>query len=539
MLSGVTYQWMGPAGFNSNLAITQTSLAGNYVLTVTGLNGCTVTTVTTVLQDTMPPDAQITGETLLDCNQTTAGLTALSVAGTAWVWGGPGNFSANTTSVDVSQQGDYIVTITAPNGCTNTANWMVLQDTISPSIQVLGGTLTCSAPSLALVVSSSDPLTQYAWSGPGGFSSIIAAPQVNLAGVYAVLATAGNGCTASASLVVPADQQAPVFSVSGDTITCADPISTAIANGLDVGTALQWTGPGGFQQNGIEVSISQPGVYQATATGTNGCTAVQSLAVPTDTMAPIVVLTGDVITCRDSLAQITAQVQPAGGTLVWAGPQPGLPADLVVTVMLPGLYQITVTGPNGCTQTAETLVEIIEPSWTVDLGPDLVFWEGNWVMLDLNTDLPKAQLQSIEWTPVFSCSNCMSQYWRAQETVTVQVTLEDKNGCLMSDQVLVEVRKRGSLYIPNIFSPNADGRDDEFEIFSSNPNLRIQHFRVYDRWGSLVFEALDFAPGDQSGRWDGRFKGQDVQPGVYVWTAIVAFEDGAKELLKGDVTIVR
>lgn len=96
------------------------------------------------------------------------------------------------------------------------------------------------------------------------------------------------------------------------------------------------------------------------------------------------------------------------------------------------------------------------------------------------------------------------------------------------------------LFIPNIFSPNNDGVNDFFFIFSNQGSVaNVPYFRVFDRWGGLVLERFNIQPNDPSKGWDGTESGKRAAPGVYVWTAMIENTDGKKQFLKGDVTLVR
>lgn len=97
------------------------------------------------------------------------------------------------------------------------------------------------------------------------------------------------------------------------------------------------------------------------------------------------------------------------------------------------------------------------------------------------------------------------------------------------------------IYIPNSFSPNKDGVNDVFSIFFS-PSSGIENiisFQVYNRWGGLVFEQRNFLPDNGNIGWDGDYKGQPLNAGVYVYQINLAFDDGRTLLLSGDVTLFR
>lgn len=94
-----------------------------------------------------------------------------------------------------------------------------------------------------------------------------------------------------------------------------------------------------------------------------------------------------------------------------------------------------------------------------------------------------------------------------------------------------------NIYVPDIFSPNSDGRNDGFCPFIHSPyNIINYHFKIFDRWGSLVFQTN--GPMD---KWDGKINGQPAGQGAYVW--LLEFQlDGvvdSKRIEKGEVVLIR
>jgi gliding motility-associated-like protein len=94
------------------------------------------------------------------------------------------------------------------------------------------------------------------------------------------------------------------------------------------------------------------------------------------------------------------------------------------------------------------------------------------------------------------------------------------------------------VFIPNAFSPNEDGINDFFSVFTNEDAKKIQQLNIFDRWGELIFTKTDFQPNQESLGWDGTFRGKKVMPGVYTYWAEVEFLDGKKKFFKGDVSII-
>ena len=110
-------------------------------------------------------------------------------------------------------------------------------------------------------------------------------------------------------------------------------------------------------------------------------------------------------------------------------------------------------------------------------------------------------------------------------------------------QIVIDVDKNRNVFIPNVFSPNGDGSNDVFKPFIGAGVESVNSFKVFDRWGEIVYERPNDAPplnNDSSiDGWDGTFNGRRMNPGVFVYLIEVAFVDGLTLLYRGDVTILQ
>jgi gliding motility-associated-like protein len=120
------------------------------------------------------------------------------------------------------------------------------------------------------------------------------------------------------------------------------------------------------------------------------------------------------------------------------------------------------------------------------------------------------------------------------------VTVTDENRCSASQSVRVSIFTPRGVYVPTGFSPNEDQVNDLLVVHGTGSQLEeIVTFSVYDRWGELVYEDQHFPVNETSRGWDGSFRGKPCNPGVFVWVLEALYRDGRKELLKGNVTLVR
>jgi gliding motility-associated-like protein len=120
------------------------------------------------------------------------------------------------------------------------------------------------------------------------------------------------------------------------------------------------------------------------------------------------------------------------------------------------------------------------------------------------------------------------------------VKVLDHNGCISGDTTFINagIRQIGRIIVPNAFTPNGDGLNDDFLVYT-NLDVKFQ-FRmlVFNKWGQQLFESNDIMKG-----WDGTFKGEECQPDLYTWiiyfTVPASIEMEQKSPLKGVVMLVK
>ena len=95
------------------------------------------------------------------------------------------------------------------------------------------------------------------------------------------------------------------------------------------------------------------------------------------------------------------------------------------------------------------------------------------------------------------------------------------------------------VYIPNTFSPNGDGVNDRFQVFGK-PGIvkKVRKYTIFDRWGNNLFESENFVMSSFSNWWDGTFKGENLQSGVYVYSITIEFMTGDPKNYIGDIMII-
>ena len=140
------------------------------------------------------------------------------------------------------------------------------------------------------------------------------------------------------------------------------------------------------------------------------------------------------------------------------------------------------------------------------------------------------------WLSCMDCSNPSVYNLEYSHWFTLNVT--DSIGCAAEDQIYISVVKPRLIAVPTGFSPNSDSANDKLVVHGQQ-SARIALFRVYDRWGELLYEAKDFPTNDESMGWDGTFRGEALNPGVYIWVVEAIYRDGVREVFKGETTLIK
>ena len=168
---------------------------------------------------------------------------------------------------------------------------------------------------------------------------------------------------------------------------------------------------------------------------------------------------------------------------------------------------------------------------------------GDSLLLHVLTNVDS--LKSIVWTPTIDSSKCpkgsfcTEQWVRPIVGTTYKATVTDKNGCKVTGMVHVSIDKLRPVYVPTAFSPNNDGNNDILLISGSQAIRNIKRFEIFDRWGNQMFAAQNFKADDPAFGWDGKIRGKDALPAVYVYYLEVEFMDNSTDIIEGDFTLMR
>ncbi|MBL7894079.1 MAG: gliding motility-associated C-terminal domain-containing protein [Bacteroidia bacterium] len=547
---GTSYSWTGPNGFtstsqNPNIPSATLNAGGTYTVVVTA-NTCTAATTVVGVINPLPTPNIVTNSPI--CTGQALNLTGSG--GVSYSWSGPGGFTSmnqnpSIPSTNVGNSGNYVLTVTDANGCVNSTNSNVVINP-TPNASAAGGT-ACENQNVSL---SANGGATYAWSGPNGFTSNLQNPTIVSApfaasGQYTVVVTSAAGCvsTAFTSIVV---NPAPVPNIVINTPICVNNILNLSATG---GVSYSWTGPNGFisttsNPTVMANSTAYSGNYIVTVTDANGCSATANANAIINPLpnANITAInnTGCSPVCATFNITSSTPITTANWTL--GDGSVGTGNTVNSCYVTTGIYTVNavVTDANGCTNTAQNIAEVypkpvadfnhapLKPILNID--PEVTFTDAShsanivsWQWYFMNT----AQYTSTQQNPTFM--------YTEPGTYAVALVVKSDKGCIDTIVRPLVVGEDFGIYVPNAFTPNADGLNDVFQ--PKGFGIVEYQLQIFDRWGERVFSTKKFEEA-----WDGKYQGRGgdiIEQGTYTWLINVTSVFGKAHELKGHVTLIK
>ncbi len=560
--NSVTVLWSG--GIGGNVPQQDVTQPGTFILTATA-NGCSSRDTVVVFVDTVTPRAIIRpiAQTLTCAVETVQldGSTSTPIGQINYLWFFNNIPFDNNPITDARFGGSYALSVVnQKNGCVNTDTITIKENRTPPTLNIVKPqTINCRDSIVTIDASTSSRGTNYTFtwksSGGGRFlrDSTTLTPKVNVSGFYLLTITdTTNSCKDSSFAYVPIDVTIPVASaIATDSLNCVNPTVALSGRGSTLSsiTSYNWTAQTGHILSGANTLtpvVDEPGLYVLTVQNTkNFCAGRDTVEVIQNNLRP----TGINISLKNPTCfgecDATLRINSIqGGTFPYIY---SLDAKVFTTKntfvnQCAGTFKLTIKDAGGCL--LDTLFSITQPKQlSVSLGIDTTIKLGDSLLLKVLTNADA--IKNIVWNPLVDSTKCpkgsfcIEQWVRPTRGTTFTATLTDQNGCRTEGRINISIDKRRPIFVPSAFSPNNDSYNDILMINGSQVVKVIKRFQIYDRWGEQMFAKANFQTDDPNFGWDGRHKGRDALPGVYVYYVEVEYFDNTTDIIEGDVTLMR
>ncbi|HTA27671.1 MAG TPA: PKD domain-containing protein, partial [Bacteroidia bacterium] len=424
----IPYAYLWAPGGQTNATATGL-IAGNYVVTVTDANGCTITTSVNITEPTSLT-ATMSAPTQVLCNGGNNGSATVTAGGGTpnytYIWVPIGGNNATGTGLIA---GSYTVTVTDANGCSATSSVVITQPSVLIATMGASSNVTCNGQANGSasvnVVGGTQPYA-YVWNPSGGSTATGTGLS---AGSYSVVITDLHGCTATATVTIT-QPNLLTTSATSTNISCFggnNGSATSTSTGGTLPYKYLWTN-GQVTANASNLTA---GSYTLTVTDANNCTATASVTI-TEPTKITVTASGPQLVCSGAPANLISSV--SGGTppylYNWA-PAGGTTSNTTVNPVYTTTYTLTVTDANGCTSQA-TVAVVAGTPLTLNVSGNASVCPGTSITLTASASGGDG-LYSFVWLP----SNKTTQTITFTPTKDSSVTVELTDGCNSAMQSII------------------------------------------------------------------------------------------------------
>lgn len=528
--AGYTYQWFPGANLNNDTISAPIFSANN--LTASPVTVPIAVAVTqfacyntdTVLVTVNPPAP--TGITpsgpIPVCNGGSVTLNPDSVYVT-YIW----SDSSTNNSLTVTQPGTYFMAAIAANGCQYIS--APLNVTFNPpassSISASGPVDFCQGGSVTLT--SDSVYNSYLWSTSSTANNIT----VSSTGAYSMSGIDASGCNYASNVINVTVNPLPVLAMANSTnVSCfglSDGTITAAASTGTPNYNYVWaTNPPQFTATATGLAAGNYTVVVADAKNC-GDTATYSITEPQQLVMNGAVTDVSCFYAVDGGVTLTLN----GGVTPYSYSWSNGSSSANLQNVAGGNYDVTVSDANSCSVTSTFAVNGPAPITVQSLEFDSIKFGTE---ISLNLDVQPAGTYTYQWNPgnYLSCTDCASPSFYATRSMDYNVTVTDANGCSITAAVSVNVLAEKPVFIPNAFTPNGDGANDLWSVYATG--TAYYNMQVFNRWGEMVYQSFNINAG-----WDGKYKGKEADPGVYVYVLQLTFLDSETKKYTGSFTLLK
>ena len=436
-VSGNTYSWSPTTGLNNpNISnpIANPSATTTYTLTATNSSGCTATDQVVVIVNTTPPTLNA-GPDQTVCQGASVALTAVSnVPNMNWSNGVQNNVPFVVNNVGTTT---YPATATGATGCVATDQVIVTVNPTPVATVTASGPLTlCPGQSVTLCAATSQ-IVGYMWC-TGETTQCIT---VNSPGNYCLVLQGLSGCMSSTTNTIVTFGNSAIANAGPDApISCSQNTSGAQIGAAAVsGNTYSWSPTTGLNNPNIANPSANPSAtttYTLTVTNSGGCTATDQVVVSVNTTPPTVSISANGATtlCPGSTIQLSALASP-GCTFQWKknglAQSSGNTASFVA--FQPGTYTVTVTNPNGCSSTSNSIVISLLQASIQALGPTTIC-QGSTLVLQATTGIGYTYQWVKNGNPSLTFGS--NATYNAISSGTYSVNILTPSGCLLSSNLI-------------------------------------------------------------------------------------------------------
>ncbi len=545
--SPFSYAWSN----NTFLPVANNLIVGNYTVTASDGNGCSATVTVAITQHDsisvniakLPPTCfgYSNGQAAVNLVKGGAGLGVLS--NYFLQWGGIPGAPTGDYWGQIPGETPVSLTVTDQQGCSRIFNFKLDEPTeVMPNIKTENVTCFGKNDGQATVVSTQgdNPILVYVWSSGTTGQATMGLP----AGGIAVTVTDSKGCSGIQNAIItePDPLSLVLQPVHLKCLGDSTGVIAAIVTGGTPTYNYNWN-------NGLQSAVINhlpANSYILTVTDVHNCVLIDSVMIRNPEPTILLLSSDDAICHGTATGRLEVTVINGTSPFLYGINNEPYGGSPIFLALYSGNYVVKVKDGNGCVISGGTVIGQPDPL-SVSINPaEIAVVYGDSVLLTASAMSANGKV-TYRWQSdiiePYTCSDsltCQTVGFVPEIENKFVVVATDENGCTGLAKAHVLVEKPRDIYVPTGFTPNSDGMNDLLHIFGKSRQVnRIKTFRIFDRWGELIYEDHDVPINDTSRGWDGTFRGADCEPAVYIWIMEVLYRDGFTDDLHGETTLIR
>ncbi len=510
------------------------------------------------------PSAEILVDKLNPCTDSQAYIfksNATNYASLKWSFGEGASITSATTdgpfTITYSTPGEKVVVLEAKadNGCNviTTQSFIVAKTPDKPTITASSVNL-CQGDVLQLSTPAVN-LATYHWTGPNGFVSAIRNPTIPITGpenkgIYKLFIQVGDCISPENSIEILSVDLKPEADFSIVTNNkCEQNQSFSFVNSSKNYTKINWNFGNGVGSNTIAandgklITYLTPGLRSITLTieTPNGCTATKTidLLVEVKPETPVISVNQPLFCLGDVIKLSVPKIDNI--TYEWTGPNNFTATTSAIEIPITnfnqaGTYTVSLTSGSCSPVIASLVIPPIAKIPVANFYTEPGFNGKYSIPAPINFINKSTDADFYEWEfgdGLTSTETNPLHTYQTDGLFKIKLTAFSKNGCfnsiLLGDLL---VKKEGSIFTPNSFTPNGDGINDEFVVGITN--LKRYRIQVFNRYGNVVFSSDNIYD-----NWKGTFKGNDLPVGVYYYLILGTTLNNENVKYSGSVMLMR
>ncbi len=243
---------------------------------------------------------------------------------------------------------------------------------------------------------------------------------------------------------------------------------------------------------------------------------------------------------KENTGSVLYNATVEGTTLVVTLDNAEIPNSGMKEGLAPGNHSMAATSSDGCIDDTLFIIQpAVEPGLIIS-GPPTIPVNQSAELVYAGVSGITGSIDSVQWT---SSEGILCDQGLC-ESITITPVIDDEycvkiwynNGCDIEKCFVVRLEAL-KVEVINIFTPGSDDGNGVFKVSFFNTGHQLKSMRIFDRWGSRLFSTKVIT--DNAASWDGRFNGENVKPGVYIYVIETILDDGEVRVYSGDVTIVK